>query len=86
MVDELNTEHLDLMVLFEAAHIDVIAFRDVKKDTVDEEEERFDVEKLAPAEAEVEEKLSQPLIVNALPIQLVYLPLLSESTQLASLV
>lgn len=37
----------------------MVAPRDVQKDTVDEEEECFDVEVLAPTEAQIKEELRQ---------------------------
>ena len=58
MVDELDREHLNLTVLLESAHTNVVSLGDVEKDAVDEEEEGLDVQELAPAEAEIEEEFS----------------------------
>ena len=85
MVDELDGEHLDLVVLLEAAHIDMVSLRDVQEDTVDEEKERFNVEELAPTETEIKEELGEPLVVDTSSIQLVNLALLAHCFQLAAL-
>ena len=86
MIDKLDAEHLDLVVLLKATHIDVIALRYVEEDAINEEQERLYVQKLAPAEAQIEEKLSQSLIVDALAVQLIDFALLAEGSKLASLV
>lgn len=57
MIDELDAEHLDLMVLFKAAHIDMIALCDIQKDAIDKEEESLNVQELAPAETQIKEEL-----------------------------
>ena len=85
MVDELDGKHLDLVVLLEAAHVDMVSLRDVQEDTVDEEKERFNVEELAPTETEIKEELSQPLVVDTSSIQLVNLALLAHCLQLTAL-
>ena len=48
----------------------MVALRDVQKDTINEEEEGFDVEELAPTEAEVEKELSEALVVDAFSVHL----------------
>ena len=48
----------------------MVTLRDVQKDAINEEEEGFNVEKLAPAEAEVEKELSETLIVDAFSVHL----------------
>ena len=73
------------MVLLEATHIDMVALCDVQEDTVDEEEERFNVEELAPAEAQVEEELGETLVVDAFAIKLVSFPLPPQSLHLSPL-
>ena len=68
VVDELNREHLDLIICLELACGEMATLRNVQEDAVDEEKERFDVKKLAPAQAKVEEKLGQALIADAPPV------------------
>ena len=48
VVDELNREHLDLIICLELACGEMATLRNVQEDAVDEEEERFNVEELAP--------------------------------------
>jgi hypothetical protein len=76
MVDKLDREHLNFTVLFETTHIDVISLRNVQENTVNEKQERFNVQELTPTEAQIEEKLRQALIVNASFIQLLCFTLL----------
>ena len=85
MVDKLDAEHLDLVVLLETTHVDVVTLRDVQEDTIDEEEEGLDIQELAPAETEVKEELSQALVVDALAVQLLSLALFAEGFELAAL-
>ena len=85
VVNEFDGEHLDLVVLFEAADVDVIALRDVQEDAVDEEQERFYVQELAPTETEVKEELGQSLVIDAFSVELLHFALLAEGFQLASL-
>ena len=51
----------------------MVTLRDVQKDAINEEEEGFDVEELAPAEAEVEKELSEALVVDAFSVHLLSL-------------
>ena len=88
MVNELDRKNLNLAVLFKPAHIDVVTFRDVQKDTINEEQKGLNVQELAPTKAQIEEKLSQTLIIYAFTVKLIsfvlFLYLLSHSTFLKS--
>lgn len=48
MVEEFNAQYLNRVQVFEGAHIDVLAFSDIQKYTVDKKQEGFDVQVLAP--------------------------------------
>ena len=72
------------MILLKATHIDMVALRDVQEDTINEEQESFDVEELAPTEAQIEEELCQSLVVDTLAIELVNLSLLSHRFHLSA--
>ena len=65
MVDELYREHFDLFKLFEKWNVYVVSFRNVQEHTIDEKQECFYVQELAPWKTQIEEELRQSLIVNA---------------------
>jgi len=68
VVEKLNAQNFDLLNRLEDTYVHVMSLGDVQEDTVDEEEERLDVQKLAPREAEIKEELSQTFIVDALSL------------------
>ena len=85
MIDKFDREHLNLVIFLEAADIYMVALRNVQENTINEEEERFNVKELAPTETEIKEKLSQPLVVDTLSIQLFDLAPLAKCLQLPTL-
>ena len=85
MVDELDWENFDLTCLFKATDVDVVTFGNVEKDTIDEEQERFNVEILAPRQAQIEEELRQSLIVDTFAIKLSCFTLLANLSTLLTL-
>ena len=48
MVEEFNREDFDFVKTLEDGHVDMVPLRYVKKDCVDEKQEGFNVEELAP--------------------------------------
>lgn len=48
MIEKLNAQHIDVFQVFHRGYIDVLAFSDVQKHTINEEKESLDVEVLAP--------------------------------------
>lgn len=71
MIDELDGEYFDLMIFFKSTHIDVVTLSYIQKDTVDKEQERFNIQELTPTQTEIEEKLCETLIVNTFSVKLV---------------
>ena len=78
MVDEFDGEDFDLRDFLEGGDVDVLTFRDVEEHTIDEEEERFNIQELAPWQTQVEEELGKSLIVDALLIHIFSLHLLRD--------
>ena len=66
MVEELDAQHIDVFQVFHRGYIDVLAFSDVQEHTIDEKQECFDVQVLAPRETQVEEELRKSFVVNTL--------------------
>ena len=85
MIDELDWENFDLTCFFKATDVYVVALCDVEEDTIDEEQERFNVEILAPRQAQIEEELSQSLIVDTFAIKLSCFTLLANLSTLFTL-
>ena len=56
-IKELNRQNIDLLNLLKSRYIDMRTVCDVQKDAIEEENICFDVEMLAPREAEIEEEL-----------------------------
>lgn len=63
-VEELDAEHLYLAQWLEGAHVDVRALSDVQEDAVQEEQEGLDVQVLTPRQAQIEEELREPFVVD----------------------
>ena len=63
----------------------MVALCDVEEDTIDEEQERFNVEILAPRQAQIEEELRQSLIVDTFAIKLSCFTLLANLSTLFTL-
>ena len=78
MINEFNGEDLDLWDVFEGRNVDMISFGNVEEDSINKEEERFNVKELAPWKTQIEEELGESLVVNSLFIHLFSLPMLSN--------
>ena len=85
MIDKFDWEYLDLTCLFKSTDVDVIALCDIEEDTIDEEQERFNVEILAPRQAQIEEELRQSLIVDTFAIKFSCFTLLANLSTLFTL-
>ena len=62
MVKELNRENLNVIQLFEWWNIYVLTLSDVQKNSINEKKERFNVEVLSPAQAQIKEKFWKSLV------------------------
>ena len=57
MIEKVDRENLDALQVFKNGDVNMLSLCDVQEHTVNEEQERFDIQMLAPAEAKVKEKL-----------------------------
>jgi hypothetical protein len=66
VVEKLNAEGRDVFYVTEDTHVDVLATSDIQENAIDEEQESFHIEELAPTQAEIKKKLTQPFVLNSL--------------------
>ena len=76
MVNELNRKDFDLRNVFEGRNIYMLTLGDIQEDTIDEKQERFNVQELTPRETQVKEELSESFVVYTFFVHLFYLSFL----------